>query len=568
MTARPLATALVALVGIARAAGAAPPSEATVFIRVFGAVRAELPGAWKEVVERDDVELATGSGFVVSPSGYILTNHHVVSGEDVTMQRGGRPVRLNLEVKRIDVVFPSTGARLEARVDASDADLDLAVLSVPASDLPFVAMGDSDALEPGQPIQVLGFPFGRAVEVGRPAGGDVAPQPTLTRGSVAALRASDGGEARYVQTDASVHPGSSGGPMVDEDGRAVAVIRMMLGREAGPAFGIPINRAKDFLDRSGLERIFPARRLGLGPMQAFDWKGLRLRLPDGFDDVSRARLRVEGGEPEGVMLRVDRVASPLALAEVEAALTEGKTFGGFAPAERSRSRPVTLSGHPALLGSARGRAPSAPEKGEVDMEYALVDLGKEKIAARYVGPADQVAFNRAVLRGSVETLEADALLSAEIAVAPAESFEPVALPEPEAPTIVMPRKWSHEPTAPVACRALPPPDAALSASPEGDFTVALRAAWWRAAGLAPEAAATACGWTRRSAEPAAYSRRRVVLGVTVGAEGEWIARGDGLLRLEVEAPEAKLPLLRGLFTAWVKAAAAPHSRWGPSEPGR
>ena len=531
-------------------------------------MRAERQGAWKEVVERDDVELATGSGFVVSPSGYILTNHHVVSGEDVTLERGGRPVHLNLEVKRVDVVFPSTGARLEARVESSDPDLDLAVLSVPASDLPFVALGDSDALEPGQPIQVLGFPFGRAADVGRPAGGDMAPQPTLTRGSVAALRAGDGGDARYIQTDASVHPGSSGGPMVDEDGRAVGVIRMMLGRESGPAFGIPINRAKDFLDRSGLERIFPARRLALGPLQAFDWKGLRLRLPDGFDDVSRARLRVEDGEPDGVMLMVDRVASPLALAAVEAALTEGKTFGGFTGTERSRSRPVTLAGHPALVGWARGRSPSAPEGGAVDMEYAVVDLGKEKIAARYVGPADQVAFNRAVFRASVETLEADPLLSAEIAAAPAESFEPVPLPEPEAPAIVMPRKWAHEPTAPVACRAMPPPDAALSASPEGDFTVAFRAAWWRAAALAPEAAATACGWTRRSAGPAAYSRRHVLLGVTIGAEGEWIAGGDGLLRLEVEAPEAKLPLLRDLFTAWVKAAAAPHSRWGPPEPGR
>src|SRR5207244_9887152 len=131
------------------------------------------------------------------------------------------------------------------------------------------------------------------------------------------------------------------------------------------------------------------------------------------------------------------------------------------------------------------------------MGYAVVDLGKEKIAARYVGPADQVAFNRAVFRASVETLEADPLLSAEIAVAPAESFEPVPLPEPEAPTIVMPRKWAHEPTAPVACRGLPPPDAVLSASPEGDFTVAFRAAWWRAAGVTPEAAATACGWAWR-----------------------------------------------------------------------
>src|SRR5262249_31183369 len=229
----------------------------TVFIRVFGTVRAEFEGAWKEVVEHEDVELATGSGFVISPSGYILTNHHVVSGEDVTVQRGGRPVHLGLEVKRVDVVFPSTGARMEGRVDASDPDLDLAVVSVTGTDLPFLAMGDSDALEPGQPIQVLGFPFGRSADVGRAPGEDAAPQPTLTRGSVAALRAGEGGESRYIQTDASVHPGSSGGPMVDADGRVGGVIRLMLGRESGPALGVPLNPAQDFLAPRGLGPGFP-----------------------------------------------------------------------------------------------------------------------------------------------------------------------------------------------------------------------------------------------------------------------------------------------------------------------
>src|SRR5262249_18717344 len=79
----------------------------------------------------------------------------------------GHPVHLGLEVKRVDVIFPSTGARMEARVDAIDPDLDLAVLSVPASDLPAIAMADSDALEPGEPVQVFGFPFGRSADVGR-----------------------------------------------------------------------------------------------------------------------------------------------------------------------------------------------------------------------------------------------------------------------------------------------------------------------------------------------------------------------------------------------------------------
>ena len=109
-------------------------------------------------------------------------------------------------------------------MEAVDADLDLAVLSVPGSDLPFLGLGDSDALGPGQPVQVVGFPLGRAVEVGRP----------VTRRHRAAAhgeprsrrrpaRSAEEGDARYIQTDAAVHPGSSGGPMLDEQGYAVGV---------------------------------------------------------------------------------------------------------------------------------------------------------------------------------------------------------------------------------------------------------------------------------------------------------------------------------------------------------
>ena len=110
----------------------------------------------------------------------------MVSGEEVTLQRNGVPVRVRVEVKRVEVVFPSDGTRLEARVDATDPALDLAVLSVSGSDLPFLPLGDSDALAPGQPVQVIGFPFGRSVEVGAPVTADTVPQPTVRE--VAAAR--------------------------------------------------------------------------------------------------------------------------------------------------------------------------------------------------------------------------------------------------------------------------------------------------------------------------------------------------------------------------------------------
>jgi serine protease Do len=170
-----------------------------VFIRCLASSRG-VPARLKETVESPEVEIATGSGFVVSPAGYVITNEHVVSGEDVTIQRSGMPVRVRVEVKRVEVVFPSDGTRLEARVDATDPTLDLAVLSVSGSDLPFLPLGDSDALSPGQSVQVIGFPFGRAVEVGGQVTAETIPQPTVSRGMVGALR-SDQRATRYIQTE-------------------------------------------------------------------------------------------------------------------------------------------------------------------------------------------------------------------------------------------------------------------------------------------------------------------------------------------------------------------------------
>ena len=324
---------------------ATSPSEATVFIRVIGDLRLEYERfGMKESMERRDTDISTGSGFVISPLGYVLTSHHVVSSGTTTEEIQGIEVQVTRQVARIEVVFPPASAgsgsgaflsRFRASVAASDPELDLAVLFIGGADLPYLPFGDSDAIELGQSIDVLGYPFGRAIDVllGHPGASAVEPRVTVSRGSVSALRAGDTGEHRYIQTDARFHPGSSGGPMVDREGYALGIAEMQLmrrGQDIGIGFGVPINRGKEFIEVHGLGQILPARRLRLGPVQTLEGKGLRLRLPEGRQDVSRARVRVDvGGNPNDVTFRIDRVATPWSLEQVERALlTGGKRLSG------------------------------------------------------------------------------------------------------------------------------------------------------------------------------------------------------------------------------------------------
>jgi len=548
----------VALICLAPPAEAQrPSSDATVFIRMFGVVRAEYQRAWKETVESDEIEVATGSGFLVSPAGYVITNDHVVSAEERTVRRGGVTVRVKVNVTRIEVDFPSDGTRLEARVDATDPDLDLAILSVSGTDLPFFALGDSDALSPGQPVKVIGFPYGQAVEVGGPVDADTIPNATISKGTIGALRAGSEGDARYIQTDAPVYPGSSGGPMFDEHGRVIGVVRMRLERNAaaGPGFAIPVNLVKDFLAANSLERVFPAPRLHLGALQSLDWKRIRFHAPETFDDASPSRLRVEWAPPQEVALVAQRVASPLALADFENRLRTGRDFVGLGALAGADTREGKIGGRPAVIGlgyvdTGRNLPP--------EVSYAVLDLGKEKVVAAYTGPGDQAAFNRSVLDGWLASVEADPLLTAEVRAPLPTALERVALGS--APQMMMPPGWSREPEAPTACRGLAAPEAVLQASPEGDFTVSLRAAWRSVSGgQSPEQAAAACGLRREPARPASYALRSERMGVTYAIEGTFVAAGDGLLQLERVAPVAKEPFVRDLYAAWVRALTAPPS---------
>ena len=227
--------ALLLMLGVhdARAQRAGSPADATVFIRLVGSVRAEFEelGVPRQAVDIDRVEIGTGSGFVISPHGYVLTNEHVISNTEINVSDALRKARITLKVAKIEVCFSESASSargggprcFDASVHSADANLDLAVLFISASDLPYVAFGDSDVLRSGQGVSALGYPFGRALEVGRVSAPDLVPEISTSQGSISALRADDAGVRSVLQINGIVNPGNSGGPVVDERGYAVGV---------------------------------------------------------------------------------------------------------------------------------------------------------------------------------------------------------------------------------------------------------------------------------------------------------------------------------------------------------
>jgi serine protease Do len=172
---------------------------------------------------------STGSGVLLSADGYIITNAHVV--------RGARRLRVQLPVyEREERSRYGRGKVLDGKVVGIDRETDLAVVKVEATGLPFLSLGDSNALRQGQLVLAFGSPMGLENSVSMGVIASVARQ----------LKPDD--PMVYIQTDASINPGNSGGPLVDTDGRVVGLNTFILtqsGGSEGLGFAIPSNIMRD-----------------------------------------------------------------------------------------------------------------------------------------------------------------------------------------------------------------------------------------------------------------------------------------------------------------------------------
>jgi S1-C subfamily serine protease len=544
----------------AAAQRAPTPADATVFIRLVGSVHGEVDGiGGRQTFDLDRVELGTGSGFVISPHGYVLTNAHVVGNREFTVNDGLRQAKFTLKVASILVCFPAAARAasgdpsrcLDASVHSSDAGLDLALLFIAGADLPYLALGDSDAVTPNQQVTALGYPFGQQLEVGRVAAPDLVPDISTSAGTISALRADDAGERRALQINGTLNPGNSGGPLVDRDGFAVGVIRARVTGDAGIGFAIPINQAKDFLEARGLDQLMPSPRLRLGPLQTLDGKGLALRLPLGVADTSPFRSRVESdAAASSVVLRIDRALSSWTAKQVEGTLIGTSAFERVS-VEASDSQLSSRAGRSSMLiGRATGTL--AGDAQAAGVYYGIVELNSEKLVARYVGPAEHLAYNESVLRESLLSIDGQRL-----AVGDVRQFQKLewsaAISSSDAVAVPVPLGWTIEPGTPSMCAGLPDPAVAAAAYPPRDVSVALRTAIWNRTTLAPDAAAAACSTRRGSRGAASYSTRVEWLGVSYAIEGAFVRLGaDHFAQLETIAPVAKSAAMPALLAAWIE----------------
>ncbi|MDR3055747.1 MAG: Do family serine endopeptidase [Zoogloeaceae bacterium] len=249
-------------------------------------------------------ESGLGSGVIVSPDGYILTNFHVI---DAAAQ---------IEVALAD------GRKLKARVVGSDPESDLAVIRVDTSDLPAITFGRMDNVGVGDVVLAIGNPFG----VGQ----------TVTMGIVSALGRTHLGIntfENFIQTDAAINPGNSGGALVDAEGTLIGIntaIYSRTGGSLGIGFAIPVSSARRIMEQIIQNGVVIRGWIGVEAQEITQELAESFGLPDTNGALIAGVVRGSpadqaGIKPGDVLLAVGQndIRDPQAMLDVIAALKPG-----------------------------------------------------------------------------------------------------------------------------------------------------------------------------------------------------------------------------------------------------
>src|SRR5579883_2260727 len=170
-----------------------------------------------------EIERGVGSGFIINTNGDILTNAHVVDG-----------------VKTVTVTLKD-GRTFQGKVLGSDPVTDIAVVKIDATQLPTIALGDSNRIKPGEWAIAIGNPLGL--------------NNTVTAGIISATGRSSGNlgfaneRVNFIQTDAAINPGNSGGPLLNAQGQAIGINTAIIKDAQGIGFAVPIDQAKTIADQ-------------------------------------------------------------------------------------------------------------------------------------------------------------------------------------------------------------------------------------------------------------------------------------------------------------------------------
>jgi serine protease Do len=330
---------------------------------------------------------STGSGFIVTPDGYILTNEHVVGHAD------------QIEVSLSD------NRRMKATVVGLDQESDIAVIKIDATGLPTVALGNSDNVEQGDWVLALGSPFGLAQ--------------TLTAGIVSATGREVQGTPQYskfIQTDASINPGNSGGPLVSMQSEVIGINTMIVTGSSisqgnvGVGFAIASNIARKVFDELVRNGRVTRGYLGVS-VEALDTPTARSLCMEPESGALVGQVPVNtpaskaGLRPGDVITAFDgkRVKAPRELTDAVAATEVGKTVRvDFMRDCEKQSVTLEVAERPANV-NARQTSPggeSAPDESRASRLGITTQTITPEMAAQSRLSSDIGAMVRSVQPGS------------------------------------------------------------------------------------------------------------------------------------------------------------------------